>query len=278
MPSIDLLTPRRRDALVALVGVVLLAGPAWVPALHLDDSTYRYERAAVAVNGSGVSFANTSAVPAGTVLSEDIACVDHSSRGCAFERHLSRNHTVLTGIYSTHPGERTDPFAVAPDRYDFVQLDDILYEPITVANRSRVYVVANGTVYAKDQAPAGAATSGDLYRNELALRPAPPAEALAAVSRGVDGVPGPVRRAARTGVGIGHREIEAPRTPIRTADGAYYRVYLESQREPLGDGWVEILLVVGTPVLGVVGLSRLRDRVEIAYDSETGPGPSRENE
>jgi hypothetical protein len=198
-----------------------------------------------------VTFVNASDVPAGTVLSDEIACTGYSSRACAFERHLARDHTVLTGIYSSSPGERTDPFAVAPDRYDYVQLNETIYEPITVANRSRVYVVANGTVYEKGKAPTGVDTSGDLYRDELSLRLASPVEALADVSRVSDEVPAPIRRAARTGAGVAHRELPVPRTPIRTDDGTYYRVYLADQRQPPSDSsWIETLLGLGAPVSG----------------------------
>jgi hypothetical protein len=278
MPSAALLTPRRRDALIALLALALLAGPLWVPALHLDDPTYRYERARVTAGDAGVSFANASAVPAGTVASDEIACAGYSSRACAFERHLARGHTVLTGIYSSHPGERTDPFAVAPDRYDYeyVQIEGTVYEPTTVANDSRVYVVANGTVYEAGESPAGADTSGDLYRNELSLRPVSPAEALADVARDPGAVPGPIRRAATTGAGVAHRDLEVPHTPIRTADGRYYRVYLASQRQPPGDrGWIETLLRAGTPIAGLFVLSRLRDRVAISYTGATGRDESR---
>lgn len=279
MPSTTLLTPRRRDALSVLVALVLLAGPVWIPAFHLTDPTYRYERTRVAVDGSGVAFVNASDVPAGTALSDDIACAGSSSRACAFERHLARNHTVLTGIYSTDPGERTDPFATAPDRYEYVQIDGTIYEPITVANLSRVYVVANGTVYQKGTAPPGVDTSGDLYRNELSLRPASPAEALADVSRGLDEVPAPIRRAARSGTGVAHREVSVPRTPIRTEDGTYYRVYLASQRESFdGRAPVEMLLVVGTPIVGLALLYRLRDRVEIIYTGPVERSESRGND
>lgn len=279
MPSTDVLTPRRRDALGALIALVLLAGPIWVPALHLNDPTYQYERTRVTVSDSGVTFANASEVPDGTVLSDEIACTGHSSRACTFERHLARGHTVLTDIYSSHPGERTDPFAVAPNRYDYVQINGTIYEPITLANRSRVYVVANGTVYKKGEAPADADTSGDLYRNELSLRPVTATEALADVSRDPDEVPAPIRRAARTGVGIAHRELTVPHTPIRTEEGTYYRVYLVEQRQPPTDSsWIETLLVVGTPVTGLVVLNRLRDRVEISYIDATDRDTTNQDE
>lgn len=279
MPSSDLLTPRRRDALAALIALVLLAGPVWIPALHLDDPTYRYERTRVTVNGSGVAFVNASEVPAGTVLSDEIACAGHSSRACAFERHLARGHTVPAGVYSSRAGERTDPFAVAPDRYHYVQINDTLYEPTTLANRSRVYVVANGTVYAHGEAPAGVATSDLLYRNELSLRSVSPTEALTGVSRDPDEVPPPIRRAARTGVGVAHRELTVPHTPIRMEDGTYYRVYLASQRQPPSDsGWIETLLVVGAPVTGLFVLNRLRDRVEVTYLPATDQDTTSQNE
>jgi hypothetical protein len=105
-----------------------------------------------------------------------------------------------------------------------------------------------------------------MYRNELSLRPASPAAALADVSRDAEAVAPPIRRAAETGVGVAHGDLDAPRTPIRTDDGAYYRVYLADQRPPLVErSWIETLLVVGGPVAGLSILSRLRRRIEVTY-------------
>lgn len=266
MPSTTLLTPHRREAVGALLAVVLLAGPVWIPTLHLDDPTYRYERARVTVDGASVAFATASDVPPGTTVSDEIACSGYPSRVCAFERQLARNHTVLTEVYSSEPGERTHAFAAGADRYDYVRIDGIVYETTTLANRSRVYVVANGTVYEAGEAPDGVPTSGDVYRNELSLRRVSQTAALADVSRDTDAVSTPVRRAAETGVGVAHRERSIPRTPIRTAGGTYYRVYLDERRQPIIEsGWIETLLVLGAPMVGLGTLSRLRRRVEITY-------------
>lgn len=266
MPSDRFLTPRRRDALGVLLALVLLTGPVWAPALHLDDPTYRYERARVTVDGSGVAFANESAVPAATALSEEIACTGHPSRACTFERYLARNHTVRTEIYSTSPDEQADAIGVGPAEYDFVRIDGTVYETTTLGNRSQVYVVANGTVYEKGEAPEDVGTSGDLYRLELSLRRVEPGEALADVSRDVESVPDPIGRAARTGVGIAHRDLDVPETPIRTGEDTYYRVYLASQRQSVGEtAWIETVLVFGGPVAGLATLARLRHRVEITY-------------
>jgi hypothetical protein len=270
------LTPRRRDALRALVAVLLLAGPVWIPALHLDDPTYQYERTRVVVDGGGVALVNGSEAPPRTTPSDRIVCAGTTSRACAFERHLTRNHTVLTGIYASSPGERTDTFAVGPDRYDYVQIDDAIYEPTTLANRSRTYVVANGTVYRRGTAPDGVATSGTLYRSELSLRRASPTEALADVSRDPDAVPAPIGRAAETGVGTSHTRLEVPQTPIQTGNETYYRVHLAEWRGPvIESGWIETLLVVGASIAGLVTLYRLRRRVEITY---VGPREEHDSE
>jgi hypothetical protein len=267
MPS-PTLTPRRRDALRVLVVALLLAGPIWLPALHLDDPTYQYERTRVVVDGGGVALANESTAP--STPSDRIACAGTTSRVCAFERHLSRNHTVLTGIYSSVPGEGTDTFAVGPERYDYVRIDDTIYEPTTLANRSRTYVVANGTVYEAGAAPDGVSTSGTLYRNELSLRRVSPTDALADVSRDADAVPGPIGRAAETGGAASHRRLAVPRTPIRTDAGTYYRVYLADWRGPVVESdWIEPLLVIGAAIAGLSVLFRLRRRLEVTY---TGPG------
>jgi len=266
MPSSTPPTSHRREAFAALVAVGLLAGPVWIPSLHLDDPTYQYERVRVTVEGSGVAVANTSAAPPRTMVSDEIACSGYSSRVCAFERRLARNHTVLTEVYASSPGERTDTFAAGPDRYDYVLIDDTIYETTTLANRSRVYVVADGTVYQKGEAPEGVPTSGDLYRNELSLRRVSPATALADVSRDPETVPAPIGRAAETGSGVAHHRLDVPQTPIRTEDGTYYRVYLADWRGPiLESGWIETLLVLGAPMAGLFVLFRLRRRVSVTY-------------
>ncbi|WP_096389660.1 hypothetical protein [Halopenitus persicus] len=278
MSSTDRLTPQRRDALRAVIALALLAGPLWIPALHLGDPTYRYERAQITDDGSGVAFENESAVPAGTILSEEIACAGTSSRACAFERHLARNNTVLTPIYSSTAGTGTSSFAVAPDSYDYVQINGTVYEATTVANRSRVYVVANRTVYEKGEAPEDADTSGDLYRVELSHRQAPPAEVLFRVSRDVDTVPSPIAQAARTGTGVAHRDLDVPKTPIRTAEDTYYRVFRAGQNETGGHAWLDTMLTIGTPIAGLIILVRLRRRVEITHvgtaDPDDQDGPS----
>jgi len=278
MPSTDFLTPRRRDAGLVLLGVVLLAGPVWIPMLHLDDPTYRYESTRVTVDGSGVAFANESVVPAGTTLSEEIACTGESSRECIFERYLARNNTVPTGIYTTSANGTFDPFDAGPDRYEYVQINGTVYSATSLVNSSRRYVVANGTVYEKGEAPEGADTSGDLNRTELFHRPASPGEVLQDVSRPVEDVPDPVASAATSGDGIAHRDVDVPETPIRTGEDTYSRVYIVSQRRAGGLASLDPVLFFGTPLAGLAVLNRLRRRVEVTYLGAIESGENRTDE
>jgi hypothetical protein len=96
MPSDGPLTPARRDFLLAVAALALLAGPLWANALHLGDPTYRYERARVEVGGErGIEYVDESAAPSGVSISEEIGCsIPREVRTCAFERYLAANHTV----------------------------------------------------------------------------------------------------------------------------------------------------------------------------------------
>lgn len=252
------LTPARRDALLALVALALLAGPLWAPALDLGEPTYRYERLEVTTDGNGVQYANESAVPTRPPISDAIACSGgFETRACAFERLVLENRTVPTDVHTNNPNLNLQRDGL--DRYQYVRVSDAVYEPTYVPNRS-------------------ARNDDGWYRVDLGLEAVDPDEALERVSLRVDSdaVPSTVAEAARDGEATARREVDVPATPIRLADGTYYRVY-EADRSGPGppvpralDGFLRYV----APFVALYLFARLWTRLEYVGpdDEPTEPG------
>ena len=246
MPA-ALLTPKRRDALLAVVALALLAAPFWAPLVHLGDPTYRYERVRVTAADGTIAYANDSDPPIRDPLSVDVACTGDfmHSRGCYFEQHLAANHTVPTGVAASPPGPTSPPNF---EHYEYAVVNGTVYETSYVANRS-------------------AKNSDGMYRVDLALEPASARDALEDVSVPADEVSAPVREAAETGVGTAHRDVDVPKTPVRFDDsGTYYRVYAAGQTDPLDlERFLADLLRWGSPLVGLALVGGLQGRIEIQY-------------
>ena len=244
--SAALLSPKYRDALLAVVAVSLLLAPVWAPLGHLDDPTYRYERVRVTAADATIAYANDSDPPVRGPISADVACTGSfgQSRGCYFERYLAANHTVSTGVAAKPPGPIDLP---GVGGYEYAVVNGTTYETTAVANRS-------------------ARRDDGLYRVDLALEPASAREALERVSVRLEDVHPAVREAARTGVGTSHREVDVPKTPVRLEDGTYYRVYAAGRTDPLDlDRFLADLLRWGSPLVGLALVGQLRGRFEIQY-------------
>lgn len=246
------LTPLRRDLLLAVVALMLLFSPVLVSATNISETTYTYERVEVVVNEEdGITYAGDPQL-SDTPISKEIGCsVSVSTRTCAFERHLLSNVTVPTEAYTTNPAATLD---VGIDRYQYVQINGSVYEPIYRGNWS---------VQRDD----------GLYRVDLALESTSAVDALHHVSINAstesEDVSPVVLKAARQGSAIADREVEIPQTPIQVDSGAYYRVYVSGQNEPSSMG---SLLGTILPIFGVLvglyicyGLSR---QIEIRYTGE----------
>lgn len=241
-----LLTPARRDALLAVVALALVVAPIWAPALHLGDPAQRYERALVTTENGTIEYADESAEPVRAPVSVEIACTEPfmQSRGCFFEHYLAEGHTIPTGVWTSNPDhDRISTF----ERYEYAALNGSVY---------RTGYVANESVQNDD----------GLYRVELALDPEPADEALRSVSVSAERVPDPVRRAAETGVATTHREIDVPDRPVRLDDGTYYRVYEAGETDPSDIGAIfDGIARYGFPFLGLALFGRLRGRFEVRY-------------
>lgn len=245
------LTPARRGVLLAVLAVALLAAPLWAPALHLSEPTYRYERVSVTADENGIQYANESAgpLPPDMPISDEIACSGaREIRACAFEQLLLENETVQSTVTTRSlDAEKRWP----AHRYRYVLLDDSVYEPRYVANRS-------------------AHQGNGWYRLDLTLEPADPDQVLQYVSLPAesDEVPATVAEAARTDAATRRGEIEVPTTPIRLEDGSYYRVYeadRDRDRPPLWHA-LDWGLRYAAPVVALGLFARLSRRIEYVGD------------
>lgn len=264
MSASDLLTPARRDALLALAALALLAGPLWASALHVGDPTYEYRSARVVTDDEhGLAYANQSGEPGHTLISEDVGCsIGWEARVCAFERYLAANHTVPTGVYTNNPDLTSSEMGA--ERYRYVLVDGTAYETVYVPNTS----VRNDE---------------GMYRLDLALEPVSAegggTESLADVLRAVslpasrvgNGLPPVVLDAARDGVAYGDRRVDVPRTPVRLDDGTYHRVYFADRIDPApAEHFVGGLLVFVAPLVGLALLAWLWERVEVTHVGTDG--------
>lgn len=251
MRFIEWLSPLRRSLLLGLIGLGLLAAPLWVPALHLDDPTYTYERTEIVVDDEeGITYVGGVGEQPRR-LSDDIACTMpwDDYRTCALERQVLGNETIPSGVYTSNPNS-TDP-TITDGRYRYVQLDGSTYEPRAVVNRS----VQND------------AGSHELY---LDLDPIPPEAVLDDVARDVSSerldVPPAVREAARTGSATSHTVRDVPPTPIHVEGEGYYGVSIADQTDPTPMGQaLGILLPIVCPFFGLFPLYRAATTVEIRY-------------
>ena len=248
-----------RTLLLALLVLALLAGPLWVEVLHLNDPTYRYERAEVTVVTGTIEYASEIDDPA-VAISDDILCTDPvSTRACALERTLVDGGSVPADVYHRGPGTPD----VFEEDYEYVATRGGIYRPTAVTNRSQAYVIENGGARRVENGTAG---EDAFYRVELTLERADAPAALEDVSVPIDSV-GPVtREAATSGSATTHRDIDIPETPVRLEDGTYYRVYLNEKRGPPATvGTAVFLLRFGAPLAGLVLAWRVWDRFEVRY-------------
>jgi len=248
--SRSLLTPLRRDALLVLLAIGLLATPLWAPLDDFGDETHTYDRRGVVIDDRyGITYAGDAArEPVGPV-SDDIACSSalyRQPRACAFEELLVGNETVPTERYTTGATPQ-----ITPGQYRYVQLNGSVYATTYVVNES-------------------ATAHGGLHRVELALDTASAPDVLERVSLDAtgehSGVSETVAEVAREGSVTVHDELEVPQTPIQLDNGRYYRVYQNGQRPPQASKQLfAILFEAFGVVAGLFVVSRLARSFEVSY-------------
>lgn len=252
MPS-ELLSTARRDGVLAILAFALLTAPLWTPALSLGNPTYQYERLEVTADDAKIQYANESAVPSRTPISDEIACSGwDEARACAFERLLLENQTVPTTVRTNNPNMFPGG---AEERYRFVIVDDDVYEPTYAPNRS-------------------AQTDDGWYRVDLDIERTDANEVLRRVSLQVDSnsVPAAVADAVRDGEATTRHEVDVPETPIRLENGTYYRVYeadWSDDAPPIHHALNWFLRYVA-PFVALYLFARLWTRIEyVGSDDET---------
>ncbi|ELY46393.1 hypothetical protein [Natronorubrum tibetense] len=270
MGPLNSVAPFHRDLALAVLAVALLTAPLWAATLSLGEPVTEYDRVEVTTDGDGVAYADPDAVPPETPISESIECAGWGGdvRACSFEEHLLEVDSLPTSLYSTNPNSTSVPWTLTADYYDYVQLDDRLYEVAYETNAS-------------------AQRSDGMYRVDITLEPADPDDVLRWESIDVDDadLPSVVADTARDGSGTSRDAVDVPESPIELEDGTYYRVYQErGERDPpTGERPLSAALTFVSPVVGLIVLVRLSRRVEISYvgagenDDDTGD-PSTENQ
>lgn len=244
--------PRHRDVVLALLAVALLTAPLWIAPLDLGEPTYHYERSEVSVDGDEITFAESNVTPQAWPLSERLACTGRDSRTCAFETSLTDGRSVPGVTYTTSPnGTSSAPW---DHDYDYVVGGDGVYEPTYVVNETPV------TVDGID----------GLYSVDLTVDPVAPGDALEAVAIDIGDVEPAVREAAESGSSESTADVEPPKTPVKTDDGSYYRVYRTGSAAPSpAESGLETALTIGPPILGFGLVFVLSRRFEVHY---TGGG------
>jgi len=231
------LTPKRRDILVLFVALALLLSPLPVALGYVGGIDYQYESTEVVTTGDTVAFADASGVPAGTPISEDIACSGNQiERACALEFELTDGTSLSLGVESENPED--DP-AVAPSSYEFVQVNDQVY-------RAVYRTAEDGSV-------------------EVALSSTSASTALHAVSLTTKAreVPDVVAEAAETGEATSTNAVDVPRTPI-VIEGNYYRVYVSEEGSDASNTPLSLGLFF-TAALGGILLLSLTRKVRLNY-------------
>lgn len=244
-------SPRIRGLLHGVLVCVLLTGPLWVGALHIGEPASQYERSGVIATDNGIEYVDDPA-PTGR-LSSDIACTEggRDFRPCTFESNLRDAGFAPSGAYTGHPNRSPTVGGFFGPGYEFVQLDDGLYDPTYETNES-------------------ARRADGMYRIDLALEPVDPDAALERVSIDADAdrLSPIVAETARSGPTTTHRDVDVPETPIALDDGTYYRVHPSGEVDDLtsAERVPAFLFTYVAPAIGLVSFVQFARRLGISYD------------
>lgn len=252
VPKLD--SPLQRDILLGLLAAGLLTAPLWIGLVGISGPTYTYDRAEVTVNETGIEYVNSEEVPFYTPISDSVECAGWVGdlRACSFERYLLQEDSLPTEIYQSNPNMTLSFSAYEANYYRYVQIDNKVYEPSLEVNTS-------------------AEREGSLYRVDMVLDSADPAEVLQRVSLDVDEVDSVTAETAQEGVTTSTNDVAVPETPVKIDDGTYYRVYQERgfEEPSTAASGIHTLFTYGGPVIGLVIVASLSRRVEINYNGNS---------
>lgn len=229
------LSSKRRDGLVFVIGLLLLFSPVLVTMGFVGGSDYHYESVEVVTTGDTLAYADESAVPDGTPISDEIACSGTLvQRGCAFEPALTDGETLPLGVESDNPD--ADP-AIADQPYRFVQLEDAVYR--------------------------SSYTTGEDNSVEVALNSTSASIALHAVSVDTEDLSSTVIEAAEDGEATSRTAVDVPETPVQL-DGDYYRVYETEEADEGATSPFSLLMFFAAGLGGILLLSLSR-KLRVSY-------------
>ena len=235
------LTPKRRDGIVFLVGLLLLMSPVLFTMGFVSGGDHHYEAVEVVTTGDTLAYADESAVPPGTPISEDVACSGTQvERACALETVLEDSETLPLGVETDERESPARDPAIAESPYEFVQFEDDLYR----------------AVY----------TTTDDGSVEVGLSSTAASTVLHAVSVHADesSVSSTVVEAAEEGEATSRSAVDVPQTPV-VVDGEYYRVYMTEEADEGATTPYSLAIFFGA-ALGAVLLLSLTRHVRVSYN------------
>lgn len=243
----------RRVALLALaVGLLLLTAPVWIGVVDLQKPVSTYERIEVTTEDDRLRYAEPPRMGDYRPISPELGCAlgqpRTTRRLCDLEAGLAAGDGRPVAEWTDDPNE--DPRS-PPHRYEYLLLNGAIYEP-------------TATVGSEPGDPPPGET--DDYPVFLDLERVDADVALQELS--IDGradfVPDVVRRAATDGSATTRGSVDAPRHPIRLADGSTYRVARTDTDDP--PAWNTALHSLArylAPVLGLLALHAAWRRVTV---------------
>lgn len=252
----------RRDVLLVVLALFLLAMPFWIGQFDFDADRYTYERTEVGVESGTIEYVEpTTGQPPHLPISDDLGCETNIPLGerrlCAFESDLAQsNRSVVTGYTKSHHNA-----SLSRNRaYRYMQFNDGLYEQLTR--------YGNSTVSPSD-------LHGEWYPMYLDVRQVDPGTALhkLSVDASRDSVPDVVRRAAESGEATTSTDADVPVAPIRLDDGTHFRVYESDVSDPpTRDRAIYVLGRYLAPLFGLGTLYVVSRNLTVGYTAgRSGP-------
>lgn len=255
------LTQPRRDGVLVLLAILLLATPFLIGQFHFDDSVHRYERVEVTTEDGVVQYAQDPlAADVDVPVSDDIGCTYYhyvsDERYCTLEHSLAGNDYRIVYAWATNPSPMGEP-----GEFDYLALSSGMYEPTLVANET--------------PEPDAAPNDQAVYPLYLELEPVRAETALRRVSVPLDraSLSDPIARAATAGQATVRGGVDVPSDPIHVGNGSYYRVYQSDVEDPPTRDRVTYLLGrYLAPLLGIGALYVVSGNVTVEYTGgRSGP-------
>lgn len=241
----------RRDILLGVLALTFLTAPLWVGVLGIGETEYTYERAEVTATDTGIEYIEPDEAPRQTPLSDAVECTGWGDdiRICALEAKVLEE-PIEAGITTSNPNLTPAPTYTRADYYQYIQMDDGVYEPSFDTNSS-------------------AQDSAGMYPVKLELEPVAAEDALDQVSLDPDDAPSVVAETAQTGSTTTTGSVDVPETPLIVEDEAYYRVYQDRGDTPsTAESNLAYLLTYIGPLVGLFLALQTFKRIEISYTNE----------